>query len=573
MGYTYNINTITSNTPIHNTRSYSTTSIAIIDNDNNHDIIPTNSTINKSSYYRWIWATNAKDIGTIYMLVAIVWASIGTALSDTIRLQLAIPNSLYLNNSHQLYNVVITAHALAMIFFFVMPMLIGSFANYLVPIQLGTVDMSFPRLNNISYWLLIPSSLLLILSLIIESGAGTGWTIYPTLSLSTSHSSIAVDNAIVSLHMSGISSLLGSINLISTIIGMSIVPSIYYSLFSYAVIVTAILLVLSLPVLAGAITMILSDRLVNSSYFDAYAGGDTLLYQHLFWFFGHPEVYILIIPGFGLISSIISIVSNKPIFGNDGMIYAMLSIGLLGLIVWSHHMYTTGLDIDTRAYFNAATIVIAIPTGIKIFSWLASLYGSLMSYKLELLWSIAFILLFTIGGLTGIILSNASLDIVLHDTYYVVAHFHYVLSLGAVFSIIAGLYTYNMKLTSRLTNNLIGITHFILFIIGTNLTFAVQHLLGLSGMPRRIADYADAYAGYNSISTFGAIISTIATVYFIVLLLNYDVSTSINYSHTNNALDDNSITTTNNYATPESMIDSNIPNASSYHTFNDLAVA
>ena len=467
----------------------------------------------------------------------------------------------------------ITSHALAMIFFFVMPLLVGSFANYLVPIQLGTVDMSFPRLNNVSYWLLIPSSTLLLISLVIETGAGTGWTIYPTLSLSSSHSSIAVDSAIVSLHLSGASSLLGSINLICTILGMSVIGTRYYSLFSYAIIVTAILLVLSLPVLAGAITMILSDRLANSSYFDTFAGGDPILYQHLFWFFGHPEVYILIIPGFGLISSVISTATSKSIFGYEGMVYAILSIGLLGLIVWSHHMYTTGLDIDTRAYFNAATIVIAVPTGIKIFSWLASVFGSQVSSRLELMWAIAFVLLFTTGGVTGIVLSNASLDIVLHDTYYVVAHFHYVLSLGAVFSIIAAVYAYNTKLTSRTVHYLVGSTHVLLFLIGTNVTFSVQHFLGLAGMPRRIADYPDSYMGWNGISTFGALISTFASLWFILILLNSQVAPYINYSHTSSPLDSNQIGTTNNLAVTEGLIDNHLPNSTSYHTFNDLVIA
>lgn len=507
------------------------------------------------------------------MVIAVIWGSIGVALSDAIRIQLIIPNSGFLSGNGQLYNVIITAHALAMIFFFVMPTFIGALANYLVPLMLGTADMAYPRLNNISLWLLVPSSTLLILGMLVEKGAGTGWTIYPTLSLADSHSGVSVDNTIVSLHLSGLSSLLGAINLVVTIMGMSMLSSNQYSLYTWAILVTAVLLILSLPVLAGAITMLLSDRLANSSYFDSFKGGDIILYQHLFWFFGHPEVYILIIPGFGLISSLIANSIGKPVFGAYGMCYAILSIGLLGLIVWSHHMYTVGLDVDTRAYFNAATIVIAVPTGIKVFSWLATVFAATVANNLVLYWSLSFVLLFTVGGLTGIVLSNASLDIVLHDSYYVVAHFHYVLSLGAVFAMIAGLYGYLTKITGASYSYLIGYVHLILFLIGTNLTFFPQHYLGLAGMPRRIIDYADSYAFYNEISTLGAIISTVASALYLITVLNYDVVSGLTYGLTNDALESNHISNESNSAIGEQNLDAMVPSASSYHAFEDLATS
>jgi heme/copper-type cytochrome/quinol oxidase subunit 1 len=524
-----------------------------------------------SNYIRWNWSTNAKDIGTVYLVIALVWGSIGVALSDAIRIQLIIPGSSFLAGNGQLYNTIITAHALAMIFFFVMPVFIGALANYLVPLMLGAPDMAFPRLNNVSLWLLIPSTTLLVLGLVVESGAGTGWTIYPTLSLASSHSSLSVDNTIVSLHLSGLSSLLGAMNLIVTILGLSMLNSNNWSLYTWAIMVTAILLVLSLPVLAGAITMLLSDRLANSSYFDAYAGGDIILYQHLFWFFGHPEVYILIIPGFGIISSLIANSIGKPVFGQYGMVYAILSIGLLGLIVWSHHMYTVGLDVDTRAYFNAATIVIAIPTGIKIFSWLATVFASTVQNNLVLYWSLAFVLLFTTGGLTGIVLSNASLDIVLHDTYYVVAHFHYVLSLGAVFAMIAGLYGYLTKITGASYSYIIGYSHLFLFLIGTNLTFFPQHFLGLAGMPRRYIDYPDSYAFFNEVSTLGAIISTVASAIYLITVLNSDIISGLTYSLTTDGLESNQVRDDTNSALGEQNLDAMVPTTSSYHAFEDLA--
>ena len=486
-------------------------------------------------FTRWFMSTNHKDIGVLYLFTAGLLGFISVCFTVFMRLELMEPGVQHLcmegtsllasavenctPNGH-LWNVLITGHGILMMFFVVIPALFGGFGNYFMPLMIGAPDMAFPRMNNLSYWMYVAGSSLAVMSLLSpggngQMGSGVGWVLYAPLSVK--EGGYSMDFAIFAVHVSGASSILGAINMITTFLNMRAPGMTLHKapLFAWSIFVTAFLILLSLPVLAGAITMLLTDRNFGTTFFDPAGGGDPILYQHLLWFFGHPEVYMIIVPGFGIISHVIATFSKKPIFGYLPMVYAMVGIGALGFVVWAHHMYTVGMSLTQQSYFMLATMVIAVPTGIKIFSWIATMWGGSIEMKTPMLWAFGFLFLFTVGGVTGIVLSQAGVDRVYHDTYYVVAHFHYVMSLGAVFCIFAGIYYWIGKMSGRQYPEWAGKLHFWMMFIGANITFFPQHFLGRQGMPRRYIDYPEQFSLWNEVSSYGAFLSFASFIFFI----------------------------------------------------------
>ncbi|WP_071672708.1 cytochrome c oxidase subunit I [Nioella nitratireducens] len=491
-------------------------------------------------FTRWFMSTNHKDIGILYLFTAGLVGLLSVSFTVYMRMELMQPGVQFMcdegarflggfsgedctPNGH-LWNVMITYHGILMMFFVVIPALFGGFGNYFMPLMIGAPDMAFPRLNNLSYWMYVAGVSLGVASLLAPggnggSGAGVGWVLYAPLSVQSPGSSM--DFAIFAVHVSGASSILGAINIITTFLNMRAPGMTLHKtpLFPWSIFITAWLILLSLPVLAGAITMLLTDRNFGTSFFDPAGGGDPVLYMHLLWFFGHPEVYMLIVPGFGIVSHVVATFSKKPVFGYLPMVYAMVAIGALGFVVWAHHMYTVGMTLNQQAYFMVATMVIAVPTGIKVFSWIATMWQGSVEFKTPMLFAMGFIFLFTIGGVTGIVLSQAGIDRAYHNTYYVIAHFHYTMSLGAAFCIFAGVYYWIGKMSGRQYPEWAGKLHFWMFFIGANVTFFPQHFLGRQGMPRRYIDYPDAFAQWNFVSSMGAFLSFASFLFFIGIVV------------------------------------------------------
>ncbi len=519
-----------------------------------HDHAPT-------GWRRWLFSTNHKDIGTLYLFFALTMLFIGGASAMLVRAELFMPGLQLLEPD--LYNNLVTNHALIMIFGAVMPAAAG-LANWMIPLMIGAPDMALPRMNNLSFWILPAAAVMLMLSFVVPffpgggSQINTGWTLYPPLSLQVG---MSMDFLIFAIHLLGISSVLASINIIVTIFNMRAPGMTLHRmpLFVWAMLVTAFLLLLAVPVLAGALTMLLTDRNFGTAFFAVAGGGDPLLWQHLFWFFGHPEVYIIILPAFGIISQIVSTFSKKPVFGYLGMAYAMVAIGVVGFIVWAHHMYTSGIGVNARAYFTAATLIIAVPTGVKIFSWLATMWGGSIEFKAPMMYAIGFIWLFVLGGVTGVVLANAGIDFALHDTYYVVAHFHYVMAIAAIFAMFGGWYYWISKMSGRQYSEGLAKVQFWVFFIGVNVLFFPQHFLGLAGMPRRIPDYPDVYAGWNFVSSVGAAITVVGT-----LMFYYVIWHTYRYGKT--------VSDANPWGEGATTLEWSVPSPAPFHTHEELPV-
>lgn len=504
---------------------------------------------------RWVLTTNHKDIGTMYLWFSFCMFLLGGSMAMVIRAELFQPGLQIVQP--EFFNQMTTMHGLIMVFGAVMPAFVG-LANWMIPLMIGAPDMALPRMNNFSFWLLPAAFGLLISTLFMEGGGPNfGWTFYAPLS--TTYGPESTTFFIFAIHLMGISSIMGAINVVATILnlrapGMTLMKM---PLFVWTWLITAFLLIAVMPVLAGCVTMMLMDIHFGTSFFNAAGGGDPVLFQHVFWFFGHPEVYIMILPAFGIISHVVSTFSKKPIFGYLGMAYAMTAIGVVGFVVWAHHMYTVGLDVDTRAYFTAATMVIAVPTGVKIFSWIATMWGGSIEFRVPMIWAVGFIFLFTVGGVTGVVLANAGADIALHNTYYVVAHFHYVLSLGALFGIFCGIYYWWPKMTGTEFPESWGKLHFWTTFIGVNLTFFPQHFLGLAGMPRRIPDYPDAFTGWNLVSSIGAYIAFASSVMFVCMMIY------VLYRGKR-------VTAANPWGLPADTLEWTVPSPAPHHTFEEL---